>query len=146
MNVSDILPIARAVARLAPMHERDEAFGVALLAMTRAWHKFHPERGEWQTWARIWAKGAVVRYLGRRSLEQQLVEPAPSEPAGDALDEGVFDARERLRQAALVDGEVVRARLAGLTLRAAAERLGCSRTQVMRRERRVLAVLGGAQA
>ena len=51
--------VTRAVARLAPMHERDEAFGVALLAMTRAWRKFHPERGEWHTWARIWAKGSA---------------------------------------------------------------------------------------
>ncbi|PCC73124.1 RNA polymerase sigma factor, sigma-70 family [Nannocystis exedens] len=146
MNVSDILPIARAVARLAPSHERDEALGVALLAITNAWRRYEPERGEWRAWARIWARGAVVRYLERRSLELRLIEPAAPDEAGEQLDEGVFDAFARLRQAAQLDREVVQARLAGLTLRAAGERLGCSRTQVMRRERRVLAALGGAQA
>lgn len=144
------LPIARALARLAPLHERDEATSEALLALVRAWRRYDASRGPWGPWAARYARQAVVRYLAsragcvRRPVVDRLSGAAPLVIEEiDRLEAPTVDddALERLARASAVDAELVALRVQGCSQREAAARLRCNRKTIARREQRVLAEL-----
>lgn len=143
------LLIARAVARLAPQHERDDATSEALLAIVLAATRFDATRGAWSTWAEQHARRAVVRYVVsragcvRRPVVDRLGAAAPLqiEDIDRLADEADVEMVERLARAAAAEPDLVPLRLAGFSQREVGERLGCSKSQIARRERLVLSDL-----
>lgn len=140
------LLIARAVARLAPQHEREDATSEALLAIVLAATRFDATRGAWSTWAEQHARRAVVRYVVsragcvRRPVVDRLGEAVPLqiEDIDRLADEADVEMVDRLARAAAAEPDLVPLRLAGFSQREVGERLNCSKSQIARRERRVL--------